>query len=64
MDNLKDLQERTIRAFYQGMRSGVNLYAHWKDGEQYVGTTGKTLRKALAEIAVDEMKDLDGLKAE
>jgi hypothetical protein len=56
----KELAEKTTQAFYQGLRSGVTMYAHWKDGVQYVGTTGKTLEKALAEIAadVDKIKNL------
>jgi len=29
---------------------GVTKYAHWKDGVQYVGTCGKTLRQAVEEI--------------
>ncbi len=60
----KELQECAIRSFYQGMRNGVILYAYWKDGEQYVGTTGRTLRQALGEIGEEEMKDLDSLKGE
>lgn len=62
MSKDKDLAEKTTQAFYQGLRSGVTMYAHWKDGVQYVGTTGKTLEKALAEIATDEMKDLDDIR--
>lgn len=58
----KELAEKTTQAFYQGLRNGVIQYAHWKDGVQYVGTTGKTLEKALAEIAADEMKDLDDIR--
>lgn len=58
----KDQDVKTTQAFYQGLRNGVTQYAHWKDGVQYVGTTGKTLEKALAEIAADEMKDLDDIR--
>jgi hypothetical protein len=38
------------------------MYAHWKDGVQYVGTTGKTLRSALSEIDALEQKDLDDIR--
>lgn len=41
-------------AYYAGLREGVSMYAHWRDGTQYVGTTGKTLRAALAEIQEQE----------
>lgn len=39
-----------INAFYDGLIEGVHMYAWWKDGVQYVGTTGKTYRQALAEL--------------
>lgn len=58
----RELAERTTQSFYQGLRQGVQMYAHWKDGVQYVGTTGKTLEKALADIAVLEEKDLDDIR--
>jgi len=48
------MQIAQARAYYQGLREGVEMYAHWKDGTQYVGTTGRTLRQALADIDEDE----------
>lgn len=48
------LQLQQTRAFYAGMREGVGMYAHWRDGVQYVGTTGRTLKQALADIDADE----------
>lgn len=33
-----------------GLKEGVRRFAWWKDGVQYVGTTGKTLKQALEEI--------------
>ena len=36
--------------YYEGLREGVTLYAWWRDGVQYVGTCGRTLADALAEI--------------
>lgn len=44
------LQLAQTRAYYQGLREGVSLFAHWRDGVQYVGTTGKTLKQALNDI--------------
>lgn len=44
------LQLAQSRAYYRGLREGVEMYAHWKDGVQYVGTTGRTLKQALAYI--------------
>jgi len=60
------MQLAQSRAYYQGRREGVELYAHWKDGLQYVGTTGRTLKEALANIDQDEAKIMaryDRLKA-
>lgn len=48
------LQLAQTRAYYQGLREGVIMYAHWKDGVQYVGTTGRTLQVALAGIHQEE----------
>jgi 1,2-phenylacetyl-CoA epoxidase catalytic subunit len=33
--------------YYNGFVAGLAAYAWWKDGTQYVGTTGKTLERAL-----------------
>lgn len=52
------LQLRQSIAYYTGLREGVSTYAHWRDGVQYVGATGKTLAQALAEIEVQEKKVL------
>lgn len=51
-------QAKIISSFYDGMREGIALYAHWKNGTQYVGTTGKTLKEALAKIAEEEQAAL------
>ena len=50
------LQLAQTRAYYQGLREGVSMYAHWQDGVQYVGTTGCTLETALAEIYQQEQE--------
>lgn len=52
------LQLEMTKAYYQGLREGLEMYAHWKDGVQYVGTTGKTLKVALAEIQVEQSDTL------
>jgi hypothetical protein len=51
-------QELTARWFYNGMREGVREYAHWRDGEQYVGTCGTTLAQALERIDSEEKQSL------
>lgn len=37
----------TIDIYYQGVVDGLVRYAHWRDGKQYVGTTGRTLEQAI-----------------
>ena len=32
------------------LEEGIRMYAWWKDGTQYVGTSGRTLQQAIAEI--------------
>lgn len=41
---------RDAREYLRGYRAGLAAYAWWKDGVQYVGTTGTTLRQAQDEI--------------
>ena len=49
-------QNSIIRPLYdnmrraEGMEAGVRAYAWWKDGVQYVGTSGTTLTEALATL--------------
>lgn len=52
-----------INAYYEGLRDGVKQYAHWKDGVQYVGTTGRTLRDAISSIDAMEQAALDALES-
>ena len=54
--------ENNTIAYYNGLREGVRLYAHWKDGVQYVGTTGKTLKKAIEQIDADEQQKLEEIR--
>lgn len=42
--------------YYDGKREGIRLYAWWKDGKQYVGTTGTTLKEALKEVSKEKEK--------
>lgn len=52
------LQLQMTKAYYQGVREGLEMYAHWRDGVQYVGTTGKTLKEALAKIHMEQSETL------
>lgn len=37
-------------AYKRGFIDGIRAYAHHKDGVQYVGTTGRTLKDAVANV--------------
>lgn len=54
--------QKEINAYYNGVCSGITQYAHWKDGVQYVGTTGKTLQNALIETDAERDRVLDEWK--
>ena len=56
---MKTRQE--IRAHFEGMRQGIYLYAYMRDGVYYVGTTGRTLKEAVAETYKKEEEMLDRL---
>lgn len=45
---MKDSEEfgRPLTEYERGYVEGLGAYAWWKDGTQYVGTTGNTLRHA------------------
>ena len=42
--------EEERRIYIEGLKGGVRMYAWWKDGIQYVGTCGVTLKSALERI--------------
>jgi hypothetical protein len=45
----EETEER--RAYDRGFVDGLKAHAHWKDGKQYVGTSGTTLAQAIADRA-------------
>ncbi len=50
-ENCITSQKNKIKeAYNKGLADGITKFAWWKDGTQYVGTTGKTLKKALEEL--------------
>jgi hypothetical protein len=58
----KEITEQMIKTFYDGVLEGITMYAWWKDGVQYVGTTGKTLEKAIEEINKEEAARLEMIR--
>lgn len=47
------------KSYYNGIREGITQYAWWRDGVQYVGTCGETLRDALHRIDQEEKRALE-----
>ena len=43
-----------LKIWRAGIKHGMREYAWWKDGVEYVGTTGKTLKQAWAEVDAGE----------
>lgn len=50
------------KAYYNGIREGIEQYAYWKDGVQYVGTCGRTLKEALKDVDAEEKRALELLE--
>jgi len=50
MREVRRLTEYEKKVYIEAKKNGVSLYAWWKDGVQYVGTTGCTLAKALQRV--------------
>jgi hypothetical protein len=41
------LEELFDCRYDEGYQDGMSAYAWWKDGEQHVGTSGRTLKQAM-----------------
>jgi hypothetical protein len=52
-------REDLINAHYDGMREGLWRHAWWKDGVEYVGNSGVTLKEAYAKLEEDRNKELN-----
>lgn len=55
-----------LSEFQRGYLDGLSAYAWWKDGTEYVGTTGRTLNQAIVsflaeagvKVAVEDVRQL------
>jgi hypothetical protein len=47
-------KNRVVSAYFNGLRSGVDKFSYYKNGETYVGIYGLTMRTAMADIAREE----------
>lgn len=52
------ITRKEIERYYEGMRVGIHAYAWMRDGVYYVGTTGRTLEQAIAEVDQREIVSL------
>lgn len=59
MGFLRDLHGYRGADFIKALISGIEVYAWWKDGTQYVGTTGTTLKEAKLEAVKELAFDCD-----
>ncbi len=51
-----------INAYFDGARESVCLWAHWNNGEQYVGSCGTTLKSVLQDLENRRQKALENRK--
>ena len=49
-----------INIYYEGVKEGLWKYAWWKDGVQYVGNMGTTLKEAVAKVDEERKRQLKG----
>lgn len=52
------MRHEPTRAYYNGLREGLERYAHWKDGVQFVGSCGTTLTAAIRATRVEEARKI------
>lgn len=52
------LARAMIKAKFNGIRKGYWTFAVWRDSTEYVGSSGKTLKQAVAELDEEENKFL------
>lgn len=57
------MKHALTKAYYNGIREGIEQYAHWKDGVQYVGSCGTTLKDALKRIDAEEQRAIEVLES-
>jgi hypothetical protein len=53
-------EREEIHTYYDGVKEGLWKYAWWKNGVQYVGNMGTTLKEAIAKVDEEKKKALKG----
>jgi hypothetical protein len=52
----KELIRASLEGHLSGAIAGLIMYAWWKDGVQYVGTSGTTLKAAIELVELEHKK--------
>lgn len=47
-----------VIAYHEGIKEGLWRHAYWKDGEQFVGNMGTTLKEATDKVDAECVKSL------
>lgn len=50
---IKELETQLKSSYRQGVIDGIQRYAWWRDGVEMVGTCGKTLKEAIAQLDME-----------
>ena len=50
---VQQMKDELVQSRKQGLIDGLTRYAWWRDGTQYVGTCGTTLKDAILEVTED-----------
>jgi hypothetical protein len=53
--------EREVDLYYDGVKEGLIRFAWWKDGQQFVGTCGTPLMKALSDLFEERREAIDNI---
>ena len=52
----QEWQNTKAVAYKEGVKSGIRRFAWWRDGVEYVGTSGTTLKKAIEDIEQEDKR--------
>lgn len=45
-----DMTKEEVRIWRAGVKHGLTMFAWWKDGVEYLGTCGTTLKEVLLQV--------------
>jgi hypothetical protein len=53
-----EAERHRINAFFNGMADGIRMFAHWKDGTEYVGSCDTPLKSELSRVEAERASAL------